>query len=358
MLHLPPPVHGSSIVGEQIKDSKLINNEFEGRYINLNMSRKVNEIGKASFKKILRFIFTWIHLIGKLFHKKPNLCYYALTTTGSAFFKDCFIVATLKIFNVRIIYHLHNKGVKRKSENKIYNVFYKFIFKNTNSILLSELLYDDVSKYITLDDVFYCSNGIKDYQPKVESIDRTEVRPFNILFLSNLLKAKGVYDLVDACVILKSKGYIFNCDFVGGEGDITSSQFNDYVRMKNINSEVKYLGKRYGNLKEMSYQQADVFVLPSHNECFGLVILEALQHGLPVISTYEGGIPDIIDNGENGFLFQKHNVNDLSEKIEILFNDEELRREFSKNARLKYDQNFRLSIFERKLLSILKEVTK
>ena len=69
LLHLPPPVHGSSIVGEFAKESPLINNSFHGRYINLLMSRSVNETGKTSFIKLFRFIAIWIELFGKLIHR-------------------------------------------------------------------------------------------------------------------------------------------------------------------------------------------------------------------------------------------------------------------------------------------------
>ncbi len=356
MLHLPPPIHGSSIVGEQVKNSVLINSEYEGRYINLNLSRKVNETGKTTIRKLVRLLISWTHLIGKLVHKRPNLCYYALTTTGSAFYKDCFLIATLKLFNVRILYHIHNKGVAQKGENIIYNMFYRFVFNRTQAILLSERLYFDVSKYISPENVYYCHNGIVDYQPMVEFIDRHESSELKILFLSNLLIEKGVYDLIDACGILYDKGYNFYCDFVGGEGDITKDQFSEYIKQKNLNGNISYLGTRYGKLKELSYRQADIFVLPTHKECFPLVLLEALQHSLPVISTFEGGIPDIVDEGVNGFLYQKKDTEVLAEKIESLLTNHELRKDMGVNARIKYEENFRLSIFERRLLTILNDV--
>ena len=108
MLHLPPPVHGSSLVGELIKGSNLINDSFEGRYINLILSREVHESGETNLKKLLRFAVIWFHLLGKLIHRKPDLCYYALTTTGSGFRKDVLLIALLRLFRVNIVYHIHN----------------------------------------------------------------------------------------------------------------------------------------------------------------------------------------------------------------------------------------------------------
>ena len=131
MLHLPPPVHGSSLVGELVKDSILINDSFEGRYINLILSRHVHESGKTNIKKLIRFSVTWFHLLGKLIHRKPNLCYYALTTTGSGFRKDVLLIVLLRLFNVKTVYHIHNKGVIEAKKKKLNDLLYRFVFKNS-----------------------------------------------------------------------------------------------------------------------------------------------------------------------------------------------------------------------------------
>ena len=144
MLHLPPPVHGSSLVGELVKESNLINNSFEGRFINLILSREVHESGKTNIKKLVRFTITWFHLLGKLIHRKPNLCYYALTTTGSGFRKDVLLIALLRLFRIKIVYHLHNKGILIAKEKKINDSLYRFVFKNSSAIILSEYLYFDI----------------------------------------------------------------------------------------------------------------------------------------------------------------------------------------------------------------------
>lgn len=61
------------------------------------------------------------------------------------------------------------------------------------------------------------------------------------------------------------------------------------------------------------------------NECFPLVILEAMEYKLPVISTNEGGIPDIVKDGENGLICEKQNPYSLADCIAKLLDDEELR---------------------------------
>ena len=113
LLHFPPPVHGSSLVGQYIRESLPINEAFRCRYTNLLASRVVNETGKVSLIKLFNFFRIWMKLIGELFSHKPDLCYMALTVTGTAFYRDVLLVGLLKLFGIRRVYHLHNKGVGR-----------------------------------------------------------------------------------------------------------------------------------------------------------------------------------------------------------------------------------------------------
>lgn len=357
LLHLPPPVHGSSIVGEIIKESKLINDVFRGKYINLILSRKVNESGKTSMAKIIRFVKIWFSLLGKLIRNKPDLCYFALTTTGAGFRKDVLLVALLRAFRIKTIFHIHNKGITKENKKRLNHLLYRFVFNKNRVILLSKHLYYDIASYIPEQDVYYCPNGIRDYQPRIAVLSTVENRPFRILFFSNLIKEKGVFELVNACAVLQAKGYNFQCDFVGGEADISERELTDYIENLGLGEQIQYLGKRYGKLKEMVFEESDVFVLPSIYDCFPLVILEAMQHRLPVITFAEGGMPDMVDDGITGYLLQSNtDANDLAGRIEILINDPALREKMGANGRMKYEQSFTQIIFEQKLLSILQNI--
>jgi len=74
-------------------------------------------------------------------------------------------------------------------------------------------------------------------------------------------------------------------------------------------------------------------VLPSIHEGLGLVILEAMSVGLPVVATNVGGIPEVVKDGYNGLLFEPRNWKDLAEKITFLLNDDEMRERMGKNAK-------------------------
>ena len=89
LLHLPPPVHGSSVVGLSIKESEHINQTFEGRYINLLASKKVDESGNVNIRKLFGFVGIWLKLLGELMKQKPTLCYFAPYNDGGSFLPRC-----------------------------------------------------------------------------------------------------------------------------------------------------------------------------------------------------------------------------------------------------------------------------
>lgn len=356
ILHFPPPVHGSSLVGQSIRNSKIINNTFECCYINLLVSRKLNETGKPSLLKLFRFIGLWFKTLREIIKKKPDVCYLALTATNAAFYKDLMLVVLLHIFKIKRVYHLHNKGVSNNQTNRINRLFYSYVFKNADIILLSKLLYKDIETFVPASNLSICHNGILDtninFVPRIHQNEK----PVKILFLSNLIESKGVFILLEACSILKQKGIDFECDFIGDVGDIDARQFKEKVNQMHLSSRVKYLGKKYDAEKKEVFANAEIFAFPTLNDCFPLVLLEAMCDGLPIVSTYEGGISDIVDDGVTGYLVPKQNVPLLADRLEVLVKDPLLRQTMGKAGRLKYEREFTIEIFEQRLSEILVKI--
>ena len=178
-----------------------------------------------------------------------------------------------------------------------------------------------------------------------------------LLFLSNLIPSKGVYVLLDACKVLKERGLQFVCDFVGGETkEIDRATFEAAVKERDLEGIVCYHGPKYGEEKEEFWRRADVFVFPTFyfNKCFPLVLLEAMQWRLPLVSSDEGGIPDIVKDGVNGFVCTRQNVQSLAEALEKLITDPVLRQQMGEQGYQRYQEEFTLEAFERRFVAELK----
>ena len=102
-----------------------------------------------------------------------------------------------------------------------------------------------------------------------------------------------------------------------------------------LGDSVTFVG-RVPNEKVPEYMAAaDIFVLPSLSEGLPVVILEAMASGLPLISTKITGLPEIIHEGENGFLVQPKNPVEITQKLILLLSDDEQRKRLSENSRVR-----------------------
>ena len=347
------------MVGSYIQNSQIINESIKTKYIRLGTTSSLEERGKKSFKKVLRFTKLLWRCLSSLITFQPDLVYISLTAKGIGFYKDGFVVLLLKLFKQRFVFHFHNKGISKCHNKKFDNWLYKRVFSGSEVILLSEHLYNDVKKYLPRNRVHICPNGIPD-QPLIKNkyeINRSK-STVQILFLSNLIRSKGVYVLLEACSLLKERNLSFNCVLVGGEGDITEKQLiNDIDRLL-LNEIVSYAGKKYNNEKQIVFEESHIFAFPTFypNECFPLVLLEAMQAQLPIVTTYEGGIPSIVTDSVNGFLVSNNDPKALADKLEYLINNAEMRVEMGRAGREKYENNFKLSQFEKRMRNILLDV--
>ncbi len=352
LLHLPPAIHGSAIVGLSIKESSKINEAFNGRYINLLLSSEVNDSGNLSLSKLYKALKISFQLVKLLLQKKPDVCYFALTTTGTAFFKDFILIVLLKVFRVRLVYHLHNKGFAQKENSSFFRNLFDFAFKDAKVIILSKHLFSDIAAYVAPEQVEVCPNGVARVAGQVAG--RANAIP-RILFLSNLIKSKGVIVLLEACVVLKNRNCRFQCTIAGGDGDISGAQLNEMIRLLDLAEHVRYVGSKFGEEKDVVFRSADMFVFPTYYnaETFGLVNTEAMQYRLPVVSTFEGGIPDIVEDGVTGFLVRQRDVAALADKMELLLKDEKLRKRMGEAGYQKYENEFTQEKFENRLIEIL-----
>ncbi len=346
-------------MGGYIKESKQINTLFNSYYINLGISESLQEIGKNHVNKILRYIWLILQVNKALFQFKPDMCYLTISTKGTGFYKDALITFFVRLYRIKQIYHLHNKGVKARQAKFFDNLLYKLAFKNVDVILLSKHLYSDLQKFVPEERVHYCPNGIPEVKNKWQMVKGIVLRAQpEILFLSNLIESKGILVLIDALKIVHKRGHSFHCTITGGEGDITIKQLQDRIEVKGLTDFIEVTGIKYDKEKENIFIWSDIFVMPTfyHYECMPLVIIEAMRHSLPVISTFEGAIPDLVEDGVTGFLIPQRDVISLADKLEVLIKDPDLRKRMGSAGRAKYEAQFTLERFERRMVEILTQV--
>lgn len=182
---------------------------------------------------------------------------------------------------------------------------------------------------------------------------------FEFLFLGNLMMEKGVLVLLDACAELRRREADFVCHFVGAASkDISMAQMEEYVVERQLQNVVRVHGPLYGEDKENMLQQVGALVFPTfyHNECFPFVILEAMKAGLPVISTEEGAIPDMVHEGKTGLLVERSNAGALADAMQRFISEPVLAAEMGACGRALYAEKFTREIFVENVRTLLQRI--
>ena len=326
--------------------------------INLQFAKSISEIQLFSFKKIFIAIKYCFEIIKQLKLYKPDLVYFTISPTGTSFYRDSIYVLIIKAFHTKILFHLHGQGFKDSTSNNPFKLaISRYILKNSEVICLAEKLTEDL-KDIFFGTPFIVPNGIKVFDKSILKNKTANNKLVQILYLSHLKENKGILLLIEALNILKENGLEFNAKLVGEPAGISVEYLQNYINANYLENNVEILGPLYETEKFKIYYDSDIFAFPTYFDAFPLVILEAMQCELPIITSDEGGISEIVVNGETGFVIERKNVNKLVEKLSILITDQGIREKMGINGKKRFLDNFTLSHFEKNMMTVFDKLLK
>ena len=174
-----------------------------------------------------------------------------------------------------------------------------------------------------------------------------------MLFLGILGQRKGTYDLIEVLPEILSK-YPDSHIYFGGDGE--REQAEHLCMEKEIADHVTFLGWVRGTEKEKFLKECSIYVLPTYHEGMPMSILEAMSYGMAVVSTYVGGIPHIITDGEQGLLCEAGDRATLRENLLKLLENENLREKLGRNAYNMMVRKFDVRENVEKVLQIYREL--
>ncbi len=343
----PSPIHGASVINENYFNALDKDRNFITKKIKINYSKSLGQVGEVSIKKFFYTLVSYIKLKKELLFFSPDVIYFEIAPRGVAFLRDSIYVLICKFFRKKIVFQFHAKGVKSFiGKNNILKAFYKFIFRKTKVIILSNLLYSDIEDVISKDQIEILPNGIKEEidEKKFKKIiqKRTRSKTKNLLFLSNMIESKGPLDVLNICSELNQKKVDFECLFVGRFHDNKFEKvFFKRLQELKLKKKCKYLGPKYGKEKFEILEETNYLILPTKypEECFPVVILEAFMYGIPVLSYDNGAIQEMIAKDFLGYVSIQRKWEELFITLNKRFKKEEepkkIRGEFKKKYTLK-----------------------
>lgn len=235
------------------------------------------------------------------------------------------------------------------------DIFHKYLYSRVNHIFaISNYVKQNVLKTcpVSVDrvSVFHPAIKVKDYAP--ENFNRKTMREalgidnecIVIGIASRISPGKGYEEFLQAAKILKTEFPKKICFIAaGGKSKNEEDYFNDIILLTHelgLDNTIKYIGFRENIPEVLSI--IDIFVFPSHEESFGVLLIEAMAAGLPAVASNNAGIPDIEINGETGILIPPKDAVKLADAIRRLIIDKELRSRLGSAARKRAEGIFNI----------------
>lgn len=278
----------------------------------LSSWRDISKIGKVYYAVSAYLTFA----TKMLFCPKYKILHVHVASSAS-FYRKAHFIKLAKLMGKKVIFHMHSAVFKEYfSESNDKEYLLKIMRMADAFVVLSQSWKDYyISIGVPANKVMVINNPV-DYPKAFEFENNAPVR---MLFLGELLDRKGVWDVLKALNDHKEelKGKL---KFKIG-GNKREQDVIDFIKFNNLSNLVEFEGWVAGDKKWKLLNWANLVILPSFNEGLPITLLEAMAYSCALISTPVGGIPEILTDGENGFMVTPGNSQEIAEAILQFVND-------------------------------------
>jgi len=187
-------------------------------------------------------------------------------------------------------------------------------------------------------------------------IEKKNKENFTIGVVSRLVYLKGIDILIKALPDVKDKIDKFKVVIIGNGYE--KEKLIKLAKKLNVEDKIEWKGFIPKEFLQNYYNLFDIMVIPSRFEGFGLTAVESMSYKIPVIASNVDGLKEIIDDGENGLLFNKEDSKMLADKILQIYNDQKLKNKLGKNAYEKVKQKFSYEVYKNKINELYELIVK
>jgi len=313
-------------------------------YPNMNVHRHGTSLKIASANPSIKLIYNPLNYDMDLVHAHSPIPYSDLPALLYSKRKKLPFILTYQFDGIETGgSFIRNAGVS------IYNkLFIHRVLNSADVIIATTKSYAEKSPFLRgyMDKIVVIPNGINidevstplNRQESREKLDLPTDQQI-ILFFGSLVEYKGPDVLLKAFKLVKKEFSSVKLIFAGRGHMI--SQLKTMTKQMDLEEDVIFTGFVEDGDKPAYYKSADIFCLPSTTmaESFGIVNLEAMAAGIPIVSSNMGGIPDVVKHGENGLLAKPYDVKMVAENLIKLLKDDEMRKEMGEKG-LKMIKNY------------------
>jgi glycosyltransferase involved in cell wall biosynthesis len=255
--------------------------------------------------------------------------------------RDLVLLSSIRWMFRSSIFHFHAAGTSELYSRlpTLLRLFYRLsYFKPDVAIQLSEFNPDDASA-LQARKTYLIPNGIEDDFAALGSPTKQHSNRCTILWVGLISDSKGFLVLVDALRILAREGITAHVTVVGSfDSDRFKERAMRLIASHGLYDVFEFTGALTGRNKFERFLEADIFCFPTffESESFGLVVLEAMQFGLPTVASRWRGVQSLVKDGETGYLVQPRDAEELADRLGILVRDPELRVAMGQKGRSRF----------------------
>lgn len=301
-----------------------------------------------SIKGVIEYIIKMIHSVKYIKNTIINNKINIVETNTAVTFAGAIAAKKMKIFS---IWH-----IREIITNKLENAIISLVMNTFSDIIIANSKATGDSLHVNSNKIRVVYNAIDDVEEKTE-IKKDNDRNIIIGMAGRINRWKGQKLFVDAAEIVLRK-YPDTVFYIAGDSykgeEIIKEDLKNYISQKKIDGSIKMLGQ----VDDMNafYDKIDIFVLPSIKpEPFGLVVIEAMRAGIPVIATNHGGPVEIIDDGKDGFLVESNDKQELAKRMIMLVSDISLREKMGNRGKQKQQELFSIRTMMNNLEKVYEE---
>lgn len=310
-----------------------------------------NSLGSPKRRKILLPI-TILKFIYKLIVFNPDVVILNPSLGDGALKRDFFYQNLANLFGKRVVIFMHGfnldyaKTIEKEWAVKNFN-------KASMIFVLANQFKDIMQSWGVTVPIRLTTTKVDD--ALLDGFNPEKNKTFNnknILFLSRVEKAKGIYETVDTFEILKQKYKDIALTFVGDGSELEA--LKDYAQSKNL-SDIRFTGKLSGKELSKEYQNGDLFLFLSYGEGMPTVVLEAMAFGLPVFTRRVGGLADFFENGKMGYITDSLEPKDFADAMTPYLENPELTRKVSQYNASYAKKHFMASFVAKQIEQTIKD---
>ncbi|MEK4357142.1 glycosyltransferase family 4 protein [Paenibacillus sp. FSL M7-1455] len=284
-----------------------------GEYVELLQRNNIRHYKLDQTRKPVQMVRAFYHYRKLVKQFKPDIVHAHMMTGAllSRLFRG--------LRKYKIVTHVHNEFQKSADFMKV----------GDSVIAVSQAVAKSMlSRGVQEQKLHVVLNGTVGSPRKEAADEEIQLKGPSIVTVAGLYERKGIQDLIEAFEIVGAECPEAHLYLLGDGPDRPKFEMKANESLRK--SQIHFLGYKPHPQKYMG--AADVFVLPSHKESFGLVLIEAREAGCPIVATNVDGIPEALDFGKSGMLVPPKSPDQLAEAILRMLKDAGVREHYRKRA--------------------------